>query len=176
MNYNEFVAEQMKKFDDYQVAARNTAVYPKEQLVYPVLGLVDESEELLVELTRMVASPGKILEEAGDVCWYIAELCSSLQLGLGACWAYTVDRKLYNCPLNILPLRLSAQLAGRYKKAIRSGNVAPDVAVVTAFAAELLFIVDCIVKEAGFSGIFQAMDRNIEKLAARAEAGTLKVR
>ena len=73
-------------------------------------------------------------------------------------------------------LYLSAQLAGRYKKALRLGNVAPDVAVVTAFAAELLFIVDCIVKEAGFSGIFQAMDRNIEKLAARAEAGTLKER
>jgi hypothetical protein len=64
---------------DYQSQSRDTAIYPDRDrnLWYPTLGLVGEIAEYLT------AAETEKIKEAGDVAWYIAQLCSEAGLQLG---------------------------------------------------------------------------------------------
>ncbi len=79
-----------QQFDAYQRAAESTAQYPGlgelNGLFYTALGLGGESGEVLDEIKKMWRSGGvmtekrraKILEELGDVLWYVAMMCTEL--------------------------------------------------------------------------------------------------
>jgi|ERR1017187_625230 NTP pyrophosphatase (non-canonical NTP hydrolase) len=79
-----------QQFDAYQQAAQETAQYPGrgeyEGIFYVSLGLGGESGEVLDEVKKSWRNDGeitperreKILEELGDVLWYVAMLCSEL--------------------------------------------------------------------------------------------------
>lgn len=98
-------------FDDYQVAAHSTAVYPGHSsnggLVYLALKLNGEAGEVAEDIGKMVRDgrlpcdtngalitcgdslalsdedKKKILLELGDVLWYVSEIASSLGFRLG---------------------------------------------------------------------------------------------
>lgn len=80
-------------FDDYQVAAAKTAVYPEQtKVVYPALGLAGEAGEVANKVKKifrdddMVVTDkrtAQIRKEIGDVMWYVATLCTDLGLNLG---------------------------------------------------------------------------------------------
>ena len=76
-------------FDDYQVAAAHTAIYPGEiRVLYPALGLAGEAGEVANKVKKIYRDDDEkrrqqIAEELGGVLWYIAAICTDLGLNMG---------------------------------------------------------------------------------------------
>ena len=83
----------MQTFDDYQEAAARTRVYPEgAAILYPALGLAGEAGEVCNKIKKVIRDDSceltderlaQLREELGDVMWYVAALCTDLQLNLG---------------------------------------------------------------------------------------------
>ena len=90
-------------FEEYQSAAGQTALYPHrlENLEYPTLGLAGEAGEVanivkkiqrdhegvITEETR-----AKLLDELGDVLWYISACADELGLSLDQIATFNFDK------------------------------------------------------------------------------------
>jgi NTP pyrophosphatase (non-canonical NTP hydrolase) len=81
-------------FEEYQKDSRKTAKYPSlgNKLIYPTLGLVGEAGEIAEKLKKMIRDKDNVLspedkdllvKELGDVLWYIAQLCTELEVSMG---------------------------------------------------------------------------------------------
>lgn len=90
-------------FDEYQLAARETAAYPNvgNNFVYPTLGLAGESGEVAEKVKKIIRDCGGSLtdehrealkKELGDVLWYVASLSSELGLKLEDVAAHNVEK------------------------------------------------------------------------------------
>jgi NTP pyrophosphatase (non-canonical NTP hydrolase) len=80
-------------FSDYQNRSRKTAIYPAigHPVVYPTLGLANEAGEVAGKVKkifrdkqgRIGAEEREALKgELGDVLWYLAQVCTELELSL----------------------------------------------------------------------------------------------
>jgi len=80
-------------FDNYQIEARKTAIYPNKDknYIYPTLGLVGESGEVAEKIKKILRdnngtfdyeSKLAIKKELGDVLWYLSNLCDELSFSL----------------------------------------------------------------------------------------------
>lgn len=80
-------------FRDYQRAAKKTADYPDvgNNFIYPTLGLTGEAGEVAEKIKRVLREnkgtisntvKEEIAYELGDVLWYIAALCSELDIDM----------------------------------------------------------------------------------------------
>jgi len=78
-------------FNQYQEAARKTAIYPKDEgLNYTVLGLVGEAGEVAEKLKKRMRDgddksgnfEDALAAELGDVLWYLANCASELGISL----------------------------------------------------------------------------------------------
>lgn len=80
-------------FNDYQQKSRATAKYPVigHGVIYPTLGLVNEAGEVSGKIKKIFRDKDGVIGEAekealkaelGDVLWYIAQVCSELNLSL----------------------------------------------------------------------------------------------
>ena len=79
-------------FDEYQAGARKTAIYPQDYLItYPALGLVGEAGEIANKVKKILRDDHgvcsdlkreQLVEEMGDVLWYLAALASDLEVSL----------------------------------------------------------------------------------------------
>ena len=80
-------------FDDYQIEARKTAMYPDVgfNLIYPTLGLNGEAGEVAEKIKKILRDDHNqqtpefrdaICKELGDVLWYVAALCSELGISM----------------------------------------------------------------------------------------------
>ncbi len=80
-------------FKTYQEKSRRTAGYPAigHALIYPTLGLVNEAGEVAGKIKKVFRDKdGQINEETrqalkaelGDVLWYLAQVCTELELSL----------------------------------------------------------------------------------------------
>lgn len=80
-------------FNDYQIKAKTTAIYPLEYaIVYPTLGLCGESGEVAEKIKKWLRDGGGsvlpeeklelLKKELGDVLWYLANLADDLGLSL----------------------------------------------------------------------------------------------
>jgi NTP pyrophosphatase (non-canonical NTP hydrolase) len=79
-------------FDDYQAAARRTAIYgERHRAIYPALGLASEAGEVAGKIKKVLrdqdgdfghAPLAAIKDELGDVLWYVAVLAGDLGLSL----------------------------------------------------------------------------------------------
>ena len=76
-------------FNEYQEAARKTAIYPNKgsNIEYPTLGLNGEAGEVAEKVKKMLRDDhGKLTEkrrqevikELGDCMWYISALCDEV--------------------------------------------------------------------------------------------------
>jgi NTP pyrophosphatase (non-canonical NTP hydrolase) len=78
-------------FKEYQKAAKETAMYPEVySVIYPTLGLNGEAGEVAEKVkkflrdgTSLEALREVLSKELGDVLWYVAAICSDLELDLG---------------------------------------------------------------------------------------------
>lgn len=80
-------------FDDYQRESRKTwnLIRMDHALVYPTMGLVNEAGEVAGKVKKIFRDrQGEITEadrealkqELGDVLWYLAQICTELDLSL----------------------------------------------------------------------------------------------
>jgi NTP pyrophosphatase (non-canonical NTP hydrolase) len=82
-------------FNDYQVEARSTAIYPDKNelggLMYVTLGLTNEAGEVAGKLKKVLRDDDGVLtmekqqqlsQELGDVLWYLAGVASELGVKL----------------------------------------------------------------------------------------------
>jgi NTP pyrophosphatase (non-canonical NTP hydrolase) len=81
-------------FNSYQVFVGTTALYPNHghgDIAYPVLGLASEAGEVAGVAKRVLRDDGgkltearknELLDELGDVLWYIAALATELDTPL----------------------------------------------------------------------------------------------
>lgn len=80
-------------FTDYQTKSRVTAKYPAigHGVIYPTLGLVNEAGEAAGKIKKIFRDRNGVIGEAerqalkaelGDVLWYLAQVCTELDLSL----------------------------------------------------------------------------------------------
>ena len=80
-------------FDNYQIEARKTAIYPNKDknFIYPTLGLVGESGEVAEKIKKILRDKNgnfdyesklALKKELGDVLWYLSNLCNELNFSL----------------------------------------------------------------------------------------------
>ena len=80
-------------FSDYQTRSRVTAQYPSigHPVVYPTLGLANEAGEVAGKLKTVFRDKGGVVSaetrdalaaELGDVLWYLAQVCTELEISL----------------------------------------------------------------------------------------------
>ena len=90
-------------FEEYQSAASQTALYPRrlENLEYPTLGLAGEAGEVANIVKKIqrdhegvitTETRAKLLDELGDVLWYISACADELGLTLNEIATYNVDK------------------------------------------------------------------------------------
>jgi NTP pyrophosphatase (non-canonical NTP hydrolase) len=80
-------------FNKYQTESRKTAkrVYTEHPIVYPTLGLANEAGEFAGKVKKIFRDKGgqiseedreALKAELGDVLWYLAQLCTELNVTL----------------------------------------------------------------------------------------------
>jgi NTP pyrophosphatase (non-canonical NTP hydrolase) len=80
-------------FSDYQQKSRATAKYPVigHGVIYPTLGLTNEAGEVAGKIKKIFrdkegnfgeAEREALKAELGDVLWYIAQVCTELNISL----------------------------------------------------------------------------------------------
>src|ERR1700704_388477 len=83
----------MLDFDGYQRESRKTGgvVRTDHPIVYPTLGLVNEAGEVAGKVKKIFRDKGGVIADAdrealkgelGDVLWYLAAICTELDLRL----------------------------------------------------------------------------------------------
>ena len=94
----------MIDFATYQKGALATAIYPgrgQGNWTYPALGLAGETGEICEKIKKAIRDDGgritperlaAIEKELGDVLWYVAALCSELNLDLGTVAQKNLDK------------------------------------------------------------------------------------
>ncbi len=81
------------EFNRYQEESGKTAIYPDRgrNFVYPTLGLAGETGEVAEKIKKVIRDKGGIVDDAtrdalrkelGDVLWYVAQLCTELDLSM----------------------------------------------------------------------------------------------
>jgi NTP pyrophosphatase (non-canonical NTP hydrolase) len=90
-------------FNNYQTESRKTAkrVYTEHPITYPTLGLVNEAGEFAGKVKKIFRDKdGQISEEdrqalkaeLGDVLWYLAQLCTELNLTLSEVAEHNLEK------------------------------------------------------------------------------------
>jgi NTP pyrophosphatase (non-canonical NTP hydrolase) len=80
-------------FNDYQTRSRKTAKYPSigHPVVYPTLGLTNEAGEVAGKIKKIFRDKSGVIAaadrealtgELGDVLWYLAQVCTELEISL----------------------------------------------------------------------------------------------
>jgi NTP pyrophosphatase (non-canonical NTP hydrolase) len=84
-------------FDEYQLEAWGLAQYPQSgnNIIYPALGLAGEAGEAVDKIKKIWRNQGisngqlytqeqkyALLQEVGDVLWYISAICAELGIKL----------------------------------------------------------------------------------------------
>jgi NTP pyrophosphatase (non-canonical NTP hydrolase) len=83
----------IENFDSYQQESRKTwSVIPmNHSIVYPTMGMVNEAGEVAGKVKKIFRDHGGEISEAdrmalkkelGDVLWYLAQICTELDLSL----------------------------------------------------------------------------------------------
>jgi NTP pyrophosphatase (non-canonical NTP hydrolase) len=78
---------------EYQKKSRKTANYPSigHSVIYPTLGLTSETGEVAGKIKKIFRDKGGLIgeverealkSELGDVLWYLAQVCTELDLSL----------------------------------------------------------------------------------------------
>lgn len=92
-------------FQNYQKQAATTALYPGREpgrvAPYPALGLAGEAGEVAEQVKKAIRDDGGVItdqrrdalkKELGDVLWYVAALCTELNLEMSDVAAANLDK------------------------------------------------------------------------------------
>ena len=84
---------QVEDFNTYQQESRKTwgLIHTDHPIVYPTLGLANEAGEVAGKVKKIFRDKGGVIDETdrqalkgelGDVLWYLAQICTELDLTL----------------------------------------------------------------------------------------------
>ena len=101
------------KLNEYQKLARGTAVYPDigNNPFYPTLGLCGEAGEIAEKIKKVMRDGDGVLTEVkktelkkglGDVLWYIAALCTELDLDMNDVAENNIAKRLDRKKRNVI--------------------------------------------------------------------------
>jgi NTP pyrophosphatase (non-canonical NTP hydrolase) len=90
-------------FREYQTQSRKTAKYPPigHAVIYPILGLSNEAGEVAGKIKKIfrdksgeiTATDREALKgELGDVLWYLAQVCTELEISLDEVAEYNLEK------------------------------------------------------------------------------------
>lgn len=170
------------KVDQYQQLARTTAIYPNK-IVYPALGLVGECGEFVDKIFYSSCSNEEKLQEAGDFCWYMANLAFDCDAKLSECFrteSFKVAHDKYSGPTEMyveLMVNLGC-IAETVKKALRDdeghfdNNRKKDILEHINIIYDVL--TNLVFSETGEPTLERSAILNVEKLKSRQERGVLK--
>lgn len=82
-------------FNDYQEWTRTTAIY--RQTIYPILGLAEETGELIGKIGKSIRDLDQvdleaIKKEAGDVLWMLARIMDDYGIALSDVAQANIDK------------------------------------------------------------------------------------
>ena len=143
-------------YDEYQIEAYKTAIYPKEyRIVYPILGLIGEIGEFL---------KNPIIDEAGDAFWYFGAACTDLGIYLES----IVPNASYYDYFSDAHFRLAEITKKIIRDGISDGKKEELIYWVGNYFSYFLFILykNKIAPE-------NAMRYNLQKLQSRQQRGVL---
>ncbi len=92
-------------FTEYQTKSRKTAKYPPigHGVVYPTLGLTNEAGEVAGKIKKIFRDKGGVINgedrealtsELGDVLWYLAQVCTELDISLDEVAEHNIEKLL----------------------------------------------------------------------------------
>jgi NTP pyrophosphatase (non-canonical NTP hydrolase) len=85
-------------FKSYQEFVNTTKVYPeKHAIVYPALGLAGEAGEVSEKIKKWLRGDrdldiSELAKELGDVLWYIASMCTDLDVSMADVAQLNIDK------------------------------------------------------------------------------------
>jgi NTP pyrophosphatase (non-canonical NTP hydrolase) len=90
-------------FQTYQRESRKTwgPIRTDHQIVYPTLGLVNEAGEVAGKIKKIFRDRGGVISEVdrqalkyelGDVLWYLAQICTELDLSLAEVASANIEK------------------------------------------------------------------------------------
>ena len=93
----------MSNLDEYQRASRRTwsLIHTDHPVVYPTLGLANEAGEVAGKIKKIFRDKGGVIGDAdrdalkgelGDVLWYLAQICTELNLSLDEVAAANLEK------------------------------------------------------------------------------------
>lgn len=105
----------IENINEYQKEAHTTADYPVPEMikswsfqesdsmnyVYPALGLAEEAGEVAGKFAKAVRDNGgvidedrkaEIIKELGDVCWFVAEIATCLEIDMSLILQKNLDK------------------------------------------------------------------------------------
>lgn len=150
------------QLNDYQQAAVITAIYPRQYaVVYPALGLIGELNELMDAVID--GEMDRIIKEAGDTCWYIANLSNDIGLEMS---------DIVCKPSTPLPsVKNIGVFCEKVKKYVRDGAEEKRADIID-FVSEALSSVITVCHDHCIP-FDLVLTTNIKKLQSRKERGTL---
>ena len=100
-------------FNQYQQGARATARYPQvgSNPIYPTLGLCGEAGEVADKVKKVIRDDDGVFSESmreslklelGDVLWYVAQLCTELDLDLAEVAAANLAKLASRAARNVI--------------------------------------------------------------------------
>jgi len=159
----------------YAEVAASTAIYPEAEHyegAYAMLGLLNECGELF-EATRFEFWNRKALvKEAGDVLWYIAEVCRQHDISFPQVFRYWNHIPISEVALTSWQLHQSLfEMAGMQKKSVRDNKLDKDNLIIKLRGVALYLA--CLLARQGITVEHVASENN-KKLLDRQARGVLK--
>lgn len=100
-------------FDEYQIKANKTAIYPVigKKFVYPTLGLANEAGEFAGKVKKVFRDDGgeiseekkdDLIHELGDVLWYLSQISTDLGIKLSEVAKANIEKLASRQERNVL--------------------------------------------------------------------------
>lgn len=157
------------KYQELAMRTSNKELDKGEHVINGALGLCGEAGEVMraVRAKHSAGYVDNVLDEAGDVCWYLAELCTALGVHLGEVFPSESSVLIEMSDIEAADsiAMLAAKIADAVKKAYMQGHhfdreyikeqmegIAYGIEVIAAFK---------------WVHVTKIMERNVEKLKKR---------
>ena len=165
--------KKIENFHDYCKLARETAIYPEKLgSAYAALGLIEELGEIL-DVWSIPEGHNNRKKEAGDVLWYMSELCHVLMLDIDAVFNYNNTKYFdYSRFFGNIQKEI-CKFAGVIKKIERDGITLEKKEKVADFLRNCFILIWHRMNSDNIDMLTVAQN-NIEKLQSRKERGTLQ--
>lgn len=170
-----------KEFMDlYQKWTDCVATYPKDDKrpVYPCMGLMGESGELIDKLKKIIRGDDPdeegIKKEIGDVLWYVARFCEDSGLKMSDYWGIRTVRSYFGENQNFfLSTGLMKHVSKLCDRAWLESDTNQYLSIISECIGGILGVLTRLCENFDYT-IEDAMRNNMDKLESRKKRGTIQ--